>query len=76
MLLIRDEKNIPKKFVLLLENREAKEYNLKINKKFNNSMSPNFWNILTKAYNKVEFIELDDDEIYVLEKINGEDTSI
>lgn len=76
MLLIRDEKNIPKKFVLLLENREPYKYNLKINKKFHRSMSPNFWDILTKAYNKVEFIELDDDEIYVLEKINGEDTSI
>lgn len=76
MNLIVEKKDVPKELVRLLENREPYKYNLKINKKFNNSMSPNFWNILTKAYNKVEFIELDDDEIYVLEKINGEDTSI
>ena len=76
MNLIIEKKDIPKTLVRLLENREANQYNLKINKRFHSSMSLNFWNTIIRYYNKVEFVELKYDEIYVLEKINGEDTSI
>lgn len=76
MLLIRDEENVSKKFIKLLENREAKQYNLKVNKKFTNSIPAIFWNTIIKYYNKVEFVKLDADELYILEKINGENTNI
>lgn len=77
MLLIRDEENIPKKLVRLLENREAYKYNLKINKKIQSSMPAIFWNTIIRYYNKVDFEELKDDKIiYVLEKIDGENTGV
>lgn len=76
MNLIVEKKDVPKTLVRLLENRKANKYNLKINKKFHGSMSANFWNTIIRYYNKVEFVELKDDEIYVLEEIDGEGTSV
>ena len=76
MNLIVEKKDVPKELVRLLENREPYKYNLKINKKFHRSMSPNFWTTIIIYYNKVEFVELKDDEIYILEEIDGEGTSV
>lgn len=70
------KENIPKMFLKLLQNREAYKYNLKINTKYRNSMQVIFWNIVIRYYNKVEFLNLDDDKVFILEEIDGENIGV
>lgn len=68
--------DMSEKFIGLLRNKETNKYNLKINIKYKNSMQAIFWNTVIRCYNKVEFLELEDDIIYKMEKIDGKDFNI
>lgn len=69
MLIMGEDNNISKKLLSLLENKEASKYNLIINIKYSRYITSEFLVIISKIYNKVEFMQLNDDKVYEIKEI-------
>ena len=69
MLIMGEDNNISKKFLSLLENKEASKYNLIINIKYSRYITSEFLVTISKIYNKVEFMQLNDDKVYEIKEI-------
>lgn len=69
MLIMEEDNNISKKLLSLLENKEASKYNLIINIKYSRYITSEFLVTISKIYNKVEFMQLNDDKVYEIKKI-------
>lgn len=69
MLIMGEDNNISKKLLSLLENKEASKYNLIINIKYSHYITSEFLVTISKIYNKVEFMQLNDDKVYEIKEI-------
>lgn len=69
MLIMGEDNNISKKLLSLLENKEAFKYNLIINIKYSRYITSEFLVTISKIYNKVEFMQLNDDKVYEIKEI-------
>lgn len=69
MLIMEEDNNISKKLLSLLENKEAFKYNLIINIKCSRYITSEFLVTISKIYNKVEFMQLNDDKVYEIKEI-------
>ena len=69
MLIMGEDNNISKKLLSLLENKEASKYNLIINIKYSRYITSEFLVTINKIYNKVEFMQLNDDKVYETKEI-------
>lgn len=69
MLIMGEDNNISKKLLSLLENKEAFKYNLIINIKYSRYITSEFLVTISKIYNKVEFMQLNDDRVYEIKEI-------
>lgn len=69
MLIMGEDNNISKKLLSLLKNKEASKYNLIINIKYSRYITSEFLVTISKIYNKVEFMQLNDDKVYEIKEI-------